>query len=266
MKLGCSSMMLAEPTITEKARKLKTLGFDGISVFINYANWNETLLMEIVELESNTGIVPCEFVFSSSIYGHLMDPDRNIQEKSRRMYKDAAQISAMIGAVTELEYACYAQDPLPLYQPYKKLDREGYEKFIEMYAELHEPLDGSNAYMLLENLNRYESPFFNTLADCSEVVQDCGLSRAGVLADFFHMSIEESDISQAIYSAGSLIKHVHLGDSNRLIPGRGFIDWKAGFDALKKIGYNGYCCLECALLGNRDEDLKRAVSFLKPLM
>ena len=53
------------------------------------------------------------------------------------------------------------------------------------------------------------------------------------------MSIEETDYRESILYAGEYIKHVHLGDSNRLLPGYGMTDWKACFDALKEGGDKG---------------------------
>ena len=36
------------------------------------------------------------------------------------------------------------------------------------------------------------------------------------------------------------IKHVHLGDNNRLLPGKGSIDWDACFSALKDADLMGF--------------------------
>ena len=81
------------------------------------------------------------------------------------------------------------------------------------------------------------------------------------------MSIEEENTAASIRAAGSHIAHVHLADSTRQLPGYGHTDWKAGFDALKEIGFNQYMALEC---GNPAEDkqagLKRSADFLKKLL
>ena len=46
--------------------------------------------------------------------------------------------------------------------------------------------------------------------------------------------------------------HVHLGDNNRLPPGKGLIDFPAILRTLKEIGYAGW--LSAELLGKPDPD------------
>lgn len=63
------------------------------------------------------------------------------------------------------------------------------------------------------------------------------------------MSIAEANVGESIRVAGSLIKHVQLGDSNRLEPGAGHYDWPETLDALDLIGYDGWLAMECGLSG-----------------
>ena len=266
MKLSCSSLMLSEKSLTRKAMKLKELGFSGMSVFVEYSDWNDELHEEVLGLEKATGIKPCEFVFSDECYGHLMDSDPCIRGKARKMYSEALGVCMEIGAATELEFSYAPRSPLPVYDPYQKMTEEQETAFLTMYREMGKQAEGSSAYLLLEDINRYESPYLNTLADCAEVVSKTGLSNAGILCDVFHMTIEEGDIPAAIRQAGSLIKHVHLGDTNRLTPRRGFLDWKSVFAAFHDIGYEGYCSLECAVTGDADDDLRQCAAFLLPMM
>jgi len=87
-----------------------------------------------------------------------------------------------------------------------------------------------------------------------------------VMADLFQMNIEERDIAESIKRSGEYIHHVHLSDSNRLLPGYGNIDFRAIFAALKEIGYEGYMALECAIPGNPEEELPKCVEYLKNCM
>lgn len=266
MKLSCTSTMVPGVGLTEKAMNLKQWGYEGIAVFVDYGDWNEELHQELLALQERTGVIPCEFAFGDSIYGHLMDADPDIREKSRRMYKLAAKISGEIGAVTELEYEYGPQDPLPLFHPYARMDPEQEAGFFEMYRELAKPLKGTSGLMLLEGINRYESPYLNSIRDCRDAVERLGLKEAGVLADFFHMSIEESDYRESILYAGEYIKHVHLGDSNRLLPGYGMTDWNACFEALKEVGYQGFVNLECSTCGDASLTLPAAAEYLRKLI
>ena len=266
MRLSCTSTMVPGKDLTEKARNLSRWGYEGIAVFVDYEDWNQELYQELLSLQEHTGVVPCEFAFGDGIYGHLMDRNPDIRKRSREMYKLAARISGEIGAVTELEFEYGPQSPLPLFHPYAKMRKEEEQEFCEMYRELAEPLKGTEGKMLLEGINRYESPYLNSIRDCRDIVGSLGLKEAGVLADFFHMSIEESDYRESILYAGEYIKHVHLGDSNRLLPGHGMTDWKACFDALKEIGYKGFVNLECSTCGNPEVTLPETADYLRKLI
>jgi sugar phosphate isomerase/epimerase len=83
-----------------------------------------------------------------------------------------------------------------------------------------------------------------------------------ILADFFHMSIEESDIASSIRKASDWIGYVHLADSNRLLPGLGHTDFRSGFAALKESGYKGWMSLECGVPGDPAETLAASRRFM----
>lgn len=109
--------------------------------------------------------------------------------------------------------------------------------------ELSENASARNVTLLYEHLNRYETNLFNRIEDVLPFLQRFG-SKIKILADLFHMSIEESDIARALRDAGPLIGHVHLADSNRRPAGLGHTDFKPVIAALKEIGYSGYLSAE----------------------
>ncbi len=266
MKISCSNVMLPGNSLTEKAQLLRKWGYDGIALFMTYKEWNDDLYQEVLTLKERTGVTPCEFAFGDEIYGHLMSDDLELRRKSREMYKLAAKISGEIGAVTELEFAYGPQIPLPLFHPYREMSSEETSAFIEMYQEVTEPLIGTEGQMLLEGINRYESPYLNSIKQCKDLVDSLTFSNAGVLADFFHMSIEEADMVESVQYVGSGIKHVHLGDNNRLLPGYGSTDWQACFNALKDVGYQGFLNLECSTCGDPAKTLPETAAYLRKML
>jgi sugar phosphate isomerase/epimerase len=74
-----------------------------------------------------------------------------------------------------------------------------------------------------------------------------GLSTRNVklLADLFHMNIEEIDVAAALRGGGGAIGHVHFVDSNRRPAGCGHLDFAPIVAALREIGYAGYASAEC---------------------
>lgn len=97
---------------------------------------------------------------------------------------------------------------------------------------------------IYEPLNRYETNQFNHLSTAAAYLIEHGLSHTVLLADLFHMNIEEADPGQAIRDAGSRVGHVHFADSNRQAVGFGHTEMTSIISALEEIGYDGYLSAE----------------------
>jgi len=266
MRIACSDVMVPGKSLIEKANKLKKWGFDGISIFWDYNHWTAEIEDEIYSLEEKTGVIPCEFVLSSPLYGKLMSKDLTVSEPAVKMYKEAARVCGKIGAVTELEFEYSAQDPLPLFDPYMKMSEDDEKKFLAIFRDICGAVKGANGMVLLETINRYESRFLNCAEHCFELAGKVKMDNAGLLLDTFHMSIEEKNIAESIRRCGNLVKHVHLGDNNRLLPGYGNIDFNACFHALRDIGYEGFVNLECSTSGDPEITLPKTARWLRTLI
>jgi sugar phosphate isomerase/epimerase len=98
--------------------------------------------------------------------------------------------------------------------------------------------------LLYEPLNRYETNFATRLEDGEQLLRIVGYSNLKLLADLFHMNIEETNLANALRAAGPHVGHVHLADSNRRPAGYGHTDFASIGSALKEIGYAGYVSAE----------------------
>ena len=100
--------------------------------------------------------------------------------------------------------------------------------------------------IVLEPLQRKETPFLRQVADGAKMAQELG-AGASVMGDFWHMSKEEPNFFGPFLSAGDLLTHVHIASlGNRKIPGSdGALDnYVEGFTALKMLGYRGAVSME----------------------
>lgn len=111
-------------------------------------------------------------------------------------------------------------------------------------AELGEHAARRGQPLLYEPLNRYESNLFNRQAEAAAFLSARGLSQVRLLADLFHMNIEEADPAAAIVAIGDRLGHVHWADSNRRAMGLGHADAGAIAVALRQIGYAGFVSAE----------------------
>ena len=87
--------------------------------------------------------------------------------------------------------------------------------------------------LLLEPINRYESRFYNTVDTAARFIASENFANVKILADTFHMNIEEVDITESVRSHIDQIGYVHVADSNRLYPGAGHTDFERLFACLK---------------------------------
>jgi sugar phosphate isomerase/epimerase len=98
--------------------------------------------------------------------------------------------------------------------------------------------------LLYEFLNRYETNLFNRLGDTAAFLPTLRTKNVRILADLFHMNIEERDPAAALREGGSLVGHVHFADSNRQAIGFGHTKIAPVVAALRDIGYTGYLSAE----------------------
>jgi sugar phosphate isomerase/epimerase len=103
----------------------------------------------------------------------------------------------------------------------------------EHAATCHVPL-------LYEPLNRYETNLLNRAEDVVAFIRCLKTKNVKVLADVFHLNIEEASLPDAIRTYGELLGHLHFADNNRRAVGFGGIDYASVVTALREIKYEGY--------------------------
>jgi sugar phosphate isomerase/epimerase len=110
--------------------------------------------------------------------------------------------------------------------------------------DLGQYADSQDTFLLYEPLNRYETNLVNTVGAGVTLLQSLKTQNVKLLADLFHMNIEEANIAHAIRQGPGYIAHVHFVDSNRKAAGLGHLDYGPIARALKDIGYHGYASAE----------------------
>jgi sugar phosphate isomerase/epimerase len=110
--------------------------------------------------------------------------------------------------------------------------------------ELGQHAESNNVPLIYEPLNRYETNLVTTVEAGVHLLSSLSTSNVKLLADLFHMNIEEANIAEAIRAGAGRIGHVHFVDSNRKAAGMGHMDFTPIAAALKETGYNGYASAE----------------------
>ncbi len=113
--------------------------------------------------------------------------------------------------------------------------------------------------LLFEPLNRYETNMVHTIVDGVRLLETLTAKNVLLLADLFHMNIEEVDPAAALREGARYIGHVHFVDSNRRPAGMGHIDFRLIGSALREIGFNRYASAEALPYPNPDEAARRTI-------
>jgi len=129
-------------------------------------------------------------------------------------------------------------------QPVGKTIDELRNNAIENIREAASYAQGFGVSFVIEAINRYETYFINTLEKAYSLVRDIGRPSVGIMADLFHMSIEESSFTQSLLVIQDKLLHVHVADNTREPAGLGHTDFKEIIRVLKRIGYTGSLTME----------------------
>jgi sugar phosphate isomerase/epimerase len=248
-------------TLEEKFQFALSVGFDGIElggrgngVFVGRAD-------ELRAARAAGVVMPSAVAHVDHFIGDF-DPEkrRGAIDELKAMLTTLVEAGGN-GFVTPHAFGLFSTR-LPPFVPPRSVE-DSKPLLLEALREVADHAASLGVVAYLEPLNRFEDFVVNTLEDASYYVDEIASPGLAVIADTWHMSIEESDIGAAIRKAGSRIQHVQLGDSNRLEPGAGHYDWDETLTALEDIGYDGWLAMECGLSGPSREVLPRVAKLLK---
>ena len=75
---------------------------------------------------------------------------------------------------------------------------EQYERALYAIGQYAEYGLANGVSIVIEPINRYETNYINTIQDALQFIKDVGRDNLGVLADTFHMNIEEADLAESL--------------------------------------------------------------------
>ncbi|MFP5115927.1 sugar phosphate isomerase/epimerase family protein [Bacillaceae bacterium C204] len=259
MKLATQDRGFFGESFKEKLTKVRELGFEGLEIGGNVLI---DRFAEIKQAISSTG-VPI-----SSICGGYRGWIGAFEEEERKkaisdigeIFRYTAEIGAT-GVIVPAAFGIFSRK-LPPFSPPRSMEDDR-ETLLDSLNKLDVLAKEAGSTLFLEPLNRYEDHMINRLEQAASLINEGGFSHVKILADFFHMNTEEANISESILATGNLIGHVHLADSNRLMPGQGHIDFESSFNTLQKIGFNQFMSIECEISGDPEQSYLDSAAFLQ---
>ena len=137
---------------------------------------------------------------------------------------------------------------------------EALKYLAEACGELGEYAKQFNVPFIYEHLNRFETNLCNRVEESVALLNTLGNDHnVVILADLFHMNIEEVDICEAFRTGAELIGHIHFVDNNRRPIGGGHIDMMSVSAVIKEIGYDGYLSAEAVPYPTEYEAAKQTI-------
>ena len=259
LKFAVQENLIPGETLTEKWDFAAGLGYSGIELR-GTATFRDRL--SDLKAAAKAGVVmPSVCVITDRFIG---DFDATRRAEALTLMKTLLSVAGEIGGkgvVTPAAYGLHSNRLPPFKAP--RSPAEDRLILIDMLGQLGDHAAAQGVTVYFEPLNRYEDHMVNTLAQGTDLLHALNHRNVKLMADIFHMSIEEADLAAALRQAGDLVAHVHLADSNRLEPGQGHTDFAACFAALRDIGFDGYCALECMLRQPPEIALRAALATLK---
>ncbi|MDO8686014.1 MAG: sugar phosphate isomerase/epimerase family protein [Clostridiales bacterium] len=262
MKFSCQDKLLPGLTQTEKYLNAAEVGFDSIEVNARSVDDLKERVDEIKKATAASGISPS--TICGGYRGWIGHFEKDMRTTAIKDIKALLPLMNSIGATGVIVPAAYGMfsKKLPPNIPPRGED-EDRKVLVESLSILGEAAAGHNITIIFEPLNRYEDHMVNTVGQAVDIIKLVNNPSVMAMIDFFHANLEESDLSVTIHKFNENIKHVHLADSNRMQPGKGHIDFIKPFKALKDVGFDGYCALECNIIGEGSTPLKETLDYLK---
>lgn len=263
MLLGTQDKDFFPKDLIEKFKFVKDMGFDCFEI-------DGKVLRDNVETVKRA-ISESGLPVSSACGGYRGWIGDFIEERRENGVEDLKEIIRALrkvggtGVVVPAAWGMFTFRLPPMVSP---RSHEGDAKAILKSLSELEPVAKENGiYLYLEPLNRYQDHMLNTLQDAMDIIRQGEFEMVKITADFYHMAIEEDDISRSLVEFKDAVGHIHIAENHRYQPGTGSIEWDRHMQTLKDIGYEGAVVNEGRIRGeNPLEVYQKSVDFMKQFL
>jgi sugar phosphate isomerase/epimerase len=222
--------------IAESIDRLARLGYDAVEVEGEPEIHDPKRIKKLTE---DAGLAVSSVCSNFTAERDLSHPDEDVRNAALAYLREVSGFAAELGAPLFIVAPTAYSHVQPVADPHDewKWAVEGIGKTGEYAVSL-------GVDLTLECWNRYGTYMLNRLDEGARMWRETGLTNGGIMADTFHMNVEERSIPGAIRDLGALLNHVHLSDSNRLAPGLGHVNFTDVLKALRDVRYGGGLAFE----------------------
>jgi len=235
-----------------RAELLSRLGYQGIELGPEYLDQTADQIRQHLR---GTGISVSAIVGSIK----LLEPDPGIRASAIALDRQRLKLAQQLGAMGVIE--------VPTFGPcrFDQGTDPGLEDrlLVEGLAQLAPDVGRTGVRILLEPLTRKETHYMNRQGHGARIIEAVGKPGFALLSDFYHMQMEEDDVSTTLQRFGGHTAYVHVADGEkRTEPGSLPFDYRPGFRALKRHHYSGWLTVESGATDRPEAALARARKYV----
>jgi sugar phosphate isomerase/epimerase len=260
--LSCRLEVLPGGRVIDQLQSAAHMGFDGVALPGRYL---DSWLGPLRECRDDSPVAMAGI--SLGFRGSLLSPHSSVRTECRASLIRLLDLAAELRAGWINVPPCLTQDnPGRMTGPggFASLQERLDGLLLEQLPELGDAALDRGVLFLIEPVNRSESDYLNSIEHAARLCARLHHPAVGCTADFFHMQLEQPNLSGALGRAGHFVRHVHLAGASRQEPGPGMLDFSSGFRALKSSGYRGWLEIECrSLSGSAAEVLPASADYLR---
>ncbi len=222
--------------IAESIDRLARLGYDAVEVEGEPKTYDPKWIKKLAE---DAGLAVGSVCPNFTAERDPSHPDEHVRKVALAYLREVSWFAAELGAPLFIVAPTAYSRVQPVADP-----PDEWEWAVEGIRLTGEHAVSLGVDLTLECWNRYGTYMLNRLDEGARMWRETGLTNGGIMADTFHMNVEERSIPEAIRDFGALLNHVHLSDSNRLAPGLGHLDFTDILQALRDVRYGGGLAFE----------------------
>jgi sugar phosphate isomerase/epimerase len=258
MRFAFATAAAPGATLAEQCAYIASTGCQGIEPLVFADSPLEAWQDEIRTVTSNHNLKPVVVILGNlALY----------RSGEMAWVREALPAIAELGAMALLTPEYRAQDPVPLFPPYTEPSAGEQERVTQSLNEISQTASQLNMVILFEPVTEHMSRFWHDVDAPLSVCMELNNPHIGLALDFNIMNVTEASIPESLQRSGKWVRHIHLADNNRRLPGQGHVDFAAGFEALQTIGYPGWFSFECVASSEErfEVETKDAIEYIKRL-
>ncbi len=235
-KYSVTQWIYGNENLEDSLKRLKKYGYQGVEL----AGEPDTIDINQTKQLLNEYNLEC-----SSICG-IYTPERDLSSSNEIIRKNAVQyVKKSIDLAKALNATTVIVVPTCVgkLSPETTLEEE-WNNAISSVKEAGQYAKEQEITLAIEALNRYETYLVNNLTLAVRFVEEVNVEGIGIMADLFHMSIEERNMTEALNKISPYLAHVHIADNTREAAGLGQTDFKPVISFLNDANYKGYITME----------------------